>query len=247
MFFCLRPSHASKSGRIIASTAVLSMLLASCQGMTGQNNQSGSAAGSYVGGCVGGGLLGGLGGLALEGIKQKGSIERGTTTNKSFMKSMALGAGIGCAVGIGATAIGKILNEREQQRQDDVFQKAAQSAAEQAERDRLQVEERYRDMPPPSTEADRVARKQVKQQEIKTAQSKPSSSQSWSEGTTKGEAIYIGPATSPKTGEVIKTADGKDCFTIKEKVWKNGEQRNQDTTACRGADGHYTRVEVAST
>jgi len=215
--------------------------------MMAQNNQSRSAAGAYAGACVGGALLGGIGGAVYEGIMQKGQLQRGGGLNNSMIKSVAIGAGAGCAIGLGATAIGKLLNEREQQRQDEVFQKAAQVGAEQAERERLQVEERYRNMPPAATETNRIAREQAKQREIQTAQSTQSSPEAWKDGNTRGQAIYIGPTKSPQTGEVIRTAGGKDCVTIKEIIMKDGVEASQETTACPASDGHWQRIEVQRT
>ncbi len=213
--------------------------------MYGQPNQAGQSNSSYVGGCVAGAALGAGGSLLWDILKagsQKGS--RVPTPTSESLKKAALIGGAGCAVGLAATAIGKYLTEREQQRQDEVFQKAAQAGAEQAERERLQVEERYRSMPAPADDAERVTREQAKQRDIKVAQTKQGTPESWSEGPTKGQAIYIGTDTSPETGEVTKTADGKDCITVMEMIWKNGEQVQQKSKACRGTDGHYARIEV---
>jgi len=213
--------------------------------MYGQPNQAGQSNSSYVGGCVAGAALGAGGSLLWDILKagsQKGS--RVPTPTSESLKKAALIGGAGCAVGLAATAIGKYLTEREQQRQDEVFQKAAQAGAEQAERERLQVEERYRNMPAPATDADRISREQARQREIEAAQSKQSSPESWSEGSTKGQAIYIGPTKSPQTGEVMRTAGGKGCVAIKEIVMKDGVEASQETNACPASDGHWQRIEL---
>jgi len=226
----------------MALTVSLSLLLVSCQGMQGQ-----TTAGDYASNCAKGVGIGVIGAIGFEAIKQASNLKQGKIDYKSAIPSVAIGAGAGCAVGLAYTAIGQILTDREQQRQDEVFQKAAQAGAEQAERDRLQIEERYRTMPPPATDSDRVAREQAKQREIQTAQAKQGSPQTYTEDGTRGEATYIGTSTSPKTGEIVRTKDGKDCVKIREMVWKNGEQRQQESDACRSADGHYTRMELSRT
>jgi hypothetical protein len=223
------------------------MILSSCQGMSGQPNQAGQSNSSYIQGCLVGGAVGAGASLVWDYLKSgssKGS--RSTSPTSESLKKAGLIGAAGCAVGLAATAIGKILTEREQQRQDEVFQKAAQAGAEKAERDRLQIEERYRKMPTPATDAARVSREQAKQHEIQTAQTKQSNPESWSDGATKGQAIYIGPKQSPQTGEVVRTAGGKDCVTIKEFVIKDGVETSQDSTACPASDGHWQRIELRS-
>lgn len=234
-----QPGAANMGGRIVGSTAALFLFLVSCQGMQGQSGAPGTSAGDYLGNCVKTGI-GGIGGaLIFEGIKQMGNIQQGKINYGSAATTVAIGAGAGCAVGLAYTAIGHVLNEREQKRHDEAFQQAARDGATQTERARQEVADRYKNLPPPATEQERVTREQEKARDLETAGNKEQPAKAWSEGVASGNVTVFG--STP-----VKTEGGAtvQCPKIREVVMKDGKEVHQVSTACMGQSGEYQRVEV---
>lgn len=226
-------------GRIWGSTAALSLLLVSCQGMPGQSGAPGTSVGDYLGNCGKAGAAGIAGAAIFESIKQMGNIQQGRFNYGSAATTVAIGAGAGCAVGLTYTAIGHVLNEREQKRHDEAFQQAARDGAAQTERARQDVADRYKNLPPPATEQERTTREQEKARDLETAGNKEQPAKAWSEGGASGNVTVIG--STP-----VKTEGGTtvQCQKIREIVTKDGKEVHQVSTACMGQNGEYQRVEV---
>lgn len=220
------------------------LFLTSCQGLSGQNNQGSP---NYAGACVGGAALGAGGSLAwdlwknVQGANKSGSSKSRVSgpTSESLKRAGIIGAA-GCAVGLAVTGIGQILNEREQKRQEEVFQQAARDGATQAEQARQQVADRYKSLPPPATEPERSVREQEKVREMDDAANKEQAAKAWAEGTTSGKAVYIGsvPSSAAQAGQT------SHCAKIREVVTKDGKEVMQVSTACMGENGEYQRVDV---
>ncbi len=124
-------------------------------------------------------------------------------------------------LGVAATAVGKLLSPRQQERQEVAFQDAAERGSRAP----------ARTSPTPSGTAPRTT--------PTAPQSGPQTigSASWSEGRTQGGAA---PAGAP-----VQTAEGDLCVPIKEWVNVNGKYVDQEVQACRpvaDASGKFERV-----
>lgn len=207
---------------------VLALLLSSCQTMK---------EGGYTGNCITGGLIGGVGGAAWE------MFTGGDT--KDVVKTGVICTAAGCVVGLAATAIGKKLDENEQKKHDEAFQKAAQDSSDQMDAERKRIEERYQKMEPAADEASKAQRQQEKQAEIQSVQP-PNVKAEW-----QGNAVGGKPATRGKTTVIgssgIKVAEkGKsnNCMKIEECVVKDGKEISQISNACQDSNGKWVRVQV---
>ena len=177
----------------------------------------------------------------MQGANKSGSSKsRVSGPTSESLKRAGIIRAAGCAVGLAVTGIGQMLNEREQKRQEEVFQQAARDGAAQAEQSRQQVADRYKNLPPPATESERTGREQDKAREMDNAGNKEQAAKAWTEGATSGQAVYIGsvPASNSQAGP------GAHCAKIREVVTKDGKEVMQVSTACRGENGEYQRVEV---
>lgn len=215
--------------------------LTGCQGMPGQAGQNANSSPNYASVCAGGAALG-AGGSAIFDILKSGSQKKSSSpslSNNSLKRAGMIGAA-GCAVGLAATAIGQVLNDQEKRKADEAFQKAAKEGAAQSERERQQIEDRYKTMPQPTTDAEKANREQDKKREVANANSKDQPAQGWSEGATAGKAIYIGTVPT----EASKGGGSSNCARIREVVLKDGKEVTQISTACMSENGEYQRVEV---
>lgn len=232
-----RSTWVSKAACVTASA----FLLAGCQGLTNPREAG------YVGECLKTGALGAGLGLAADVIMNMDEYRSGSKMSKEAGKrlgtKMVIGAAAGCAVGLAATAVGKTLDARERQKQDEAFQQAAQSAAAQIEQERQQIAARYRDLPPPATEAERAKREEEKARELANVGPRNLPARSWSEGETKGKVIVVGISSSVQTTGASGAAE--DCLELEETVTKDGREVKQRSTSCRNPEtGGYERVKV---
>jgi hypothetical protein len=223
-----------------ALVTAVAFLLASCQGLTNPREAS------YAGECFKTGALGAGLGLAADVLMNMNDYKSGTMSKgmgKRLGTKMVIGAAAGCAVGLATTAVGKALDARERQKQDEAFQQAAQSAAAQVEQERQQIATRYRDMPPPATEAERAKREEEKARDLASVGSRNLPARSWSEGETKGKVIVVGISSSVQT--TGSSGSAEDCLELEETVTKDGREVKQRSTSCRNSEtGGYERVKV---
>lgn len=223
-----------------ACVTVSAFLLAGCQGLTNPREAS------YVGECLKTGALGAGLGLAADVLMNMNEYRSGNMSQgagKRLGTKMVIGAAAGCAVGLAATAVGKTLDARERQKQDEAFQQAAQSAAAQVEQERQQIAARYRDLPPPATEAERAKREEEKARELANVSPRNLPARSWSEGETKGKVIVVGISSSVQTTGASGAAE--DCLELEETVTRDGREVKQRSTSCRNPEtGGYERVKV---
>jgi len=205
----------------IALILILSLVLSGCQSMPQSMSSEGDD--SYASNCLKGSLLGIGAGMVKE------AMSGGNIFNP---KTMAISAVAGCTVGLASTAVGKALNEREAALQDKAFQETAQAGAIQIAKSQVEPTSSTT----PATTADKIETSS-KDSEVKST----SVESEWSDGGTKGKAIFIGPST-----EQVASADGKtsNCVKVREIAVKDGKEVTQLSTACQNDQGIWQRVGV---
>lgn len=107
--------------RYIAAGALL-VLSSGCQNVPGASSRSGeSTVSSATTSCLTGAVLAGAGSLIIDKFSGKKVANNAATAQKTMKAAAA-----GCAVGIAATLIGKMLNGGQQQQYEEAMQRDAQ-------------------------------------------------------------------------------------------------------------------------
>ena len=211
--------------RNLSFMLTLTLVLSSCQTMQ---------QGSYTGNCVKGGLAGGIAGAAWKAV---------TGGSKSdTVKTALIGAAAGCVIGLAATAVGEALNDKEREKHDEAFQTAAQTSSDQIAEERQRIEERYQEMEPSPTEADKTKQQQEIETEIQKTVFKNPQEQAWEDNTggssTKGKVIVVGTSD----GQVAKAGGDTNCLQVQEWVVKDGKEISQTSDACQDENGKWVRM-----
>lgn len=205
----------------LAQTCLISLALA-LSGCATPNDGTSNAQAAGIN-CASGAVIGGVAVALAEYLKAGKS---GSGING---KRVAAGAGAGCLVGLAATAVGRLLNDRESRKAEAAFQRSAQTSTSRPAT-------RY---PAPAAPAAPTASPTPARPPAPGNPQDPvdltnGQAVTWCEGATCGGAAPAGP---PKTG-----SDGSVCVPQKEWVVKDGQRVDQEVLACRTASGRFERV-----
>lgn len=223
--------------RLTASMAGLALALTGCQTMpqaSGSSNNS--AASQYITSCLGGAVVG----VAVGSIFEKFGVKQGSES-KNRSSDLAKAAVAGCVIGIAATAIGRVLNERQQAKHEEALQKEAQRRA--LEQQQYEAALQRADKMPAKTAAERKNRDAARER-LKTeyeASLKKPVTVDLGEGAASTIAVQSPVAPAPGSGA---PAQAQGCRMFAQSVSKppNGDVRQYDTF-CPNGSGQYVRVD----
>lgn len=108
--------------RPLATSLSAVMLLSTCKSTPTANNSAGagSSSGNYDSSCFQGAVLGAAAVALADYLKNKGSGGKAV-----IAKDAAIGAAAGCVIGLASTAVGKMMDARQQQKHDEAIQAEA--------------------------------------------------------------------------------------------------------------------------
>lgn len=219
-----------------AVAASIALALSGCQTMPqASGSNSNSAVSQYVTSCLTGALAGAAVGAILERLG--GGANKSTTSDpKKRTNDLAKAALGGCVIGIAATAIGRVLNERQQAKHEEALQTEARRRA--LEQQQYEASLQRTDTLPARTAAER------KQRDEERARLKAAYDASVNKPVTvdlgEGATSTIAVQT-PAKGQPGATQG--QCKVLTSLVpTPNGDVRQYDTM-CPNGSGQYVRVD----
>jgi len=210
-----------KSKGAIAGIVAVAMSVSGCETVKEKLGDIGNF--GYMTSCATGAVVGGLVGLAVSGTKDKGKL--------------LAAAAAGCAIGLAATAVGKMLNAKQREKHEESVQRTAKRQARELEAYR-QTQEQY-EQAPPSSGAEQAAREREREQalaEIKRRYEEPDV-----QDLGDGASSTVTPVFPEETGDPQQLA----CFEQNVSVETPTGRATQVQTMCRKKDSdQYVRTEV---
>lgn len=173
-------------------------------------------------------------GLVMEMIDK---AKKTPSTGAAHRNKLVKAAAVGCAIGMAATAVGRLLDARQQAQYEEAAQRTAKRQAQETA-NYTAITRRYDAMPAPRTPKEKDDREKRRQDELdksKDRLTKPETVELAGGGTTT-----ITPGT-PDTA----TPETQGCFTQTVLVSKPGGQAKQVDTMCPNGKGGFARVESA--
>jgi len=223
--------------RVTVLMAAAALTLSGCQNMPQSSGTGGgSTAAQYVTSCLGGGLLGVMAGSILEKMGGKP-----TADSKKRSNDLAKAAVAGCVIGIAATAIGRVLNERQQAKHEEALQNEARRRA--LEQQQYEAAMQRTERMPERTASERKNRDAARERlrtEYETSLKKPVTVD-LGEGASS-TIVVQSPAPAPAGGAPAQPQQGCRVFAQSVSKPPNGDVRQYDTF-CPDASGQYVRVD----
>ncbi|MCC7548818.1 MAG: hypothetical protein IT532_13715 [Burkholderiales bacterium] len=206
----------------MAAAVMLGVSSTGCETVQQQLGRIGDA--GYVMSCATGAVAGGLVGAVVSGTGDKGKL--------------LAAAAAGCAIGLAATAVGKMLNARQREKHEESVQRTAKRQAKELEA-YSQTERRYEQMPVPASDTEQAAREQRRDEEL--AQIRRRYEEPDTQDLGEGASSTVTPVFPAGVGE----SDQLTCFDQNVMVETPTGRATQVQTMCRkkGTD-EYVRAEV---
>jgi len=228
--------HATRTTCLIVASA-LSISGCTVSLNNGANGER-SAAGAYATSCVTGALAGAVLGAVLE----KASGKKASPSERRL--TLAKAAAAGCAVGLAATAIGRIMDENQRARHEAEMQNEARRRALEQQQ-YAQATQRAEAMPA-ATAKQRTARDAELERARAAYQAslaKPTQVDLGNGGTSTIQVMPPAPATAPSPAGTAPAAQ-PGCTDYAVLVKTSAGQARQYETWCPNAAGQLVRTDV---
>jgi hypothetical protein len=225
----------ASSRTVIAVTAAV-VVLAGCKTnpVSGDRQSAGAAYGTS---CVAGAALGAIVGAVIDRNKVKSPRERQT--------DLAKAAAAGCVIGLAATAVGRLMDDRQRAQHEAEMQKEARRRA--LEQQQYSTAVQRIESQPASTPQQRQARDAELQKARAAYQeslSRPVQVDIGNGGTSTIEVIA--PASAPATGQAPAPA-ASGCTEYSVLTRTAAGQARQYETWCPNSSGQMVRTDVRDT
>lgn len=236
----LPPLHVRKrTGKPVTRAACvavsLALVLSGCKTMPTAAGES-SAAADYATGC----LAGALGGALLSTVLDKAKGRKPTPDEKR--KALAKAAAGGCVVGLAATAIGKLMNQRQQAKHEEEMQKEARRRA--LEQQQYAAATQRAQNLPAATPAQRAARDAELERARVAYQTSINQPAQVDLGEGGQSTIQVVPSAPAAPGTQAATPSGCTDYSVLVKTAAG--QARQYETWCPNSTGQMVRTDVRS-
>lgn len=211
-----------KSKGAIAIVVATAMSVSGCETVKEKLGDLGNV--GYMTSCATGAVVGGLVGVAVSGTKDKGKL--------------LAAAAAGCAIGLAATAVGKMLNARQRAKHEESVQRTAKRQARELEAYR-QTQKQYEQAPAGGSSVEQAAREREREQalaEIRRRYEEPDVQDLGEGASSTVKPIFPGASDDPQQ---------LACFEQNVSVETPSGRATQVQTMCRKKDSdEYVRTEV---
>lgn len=235
-----RVSRRTRRG-VFATCAMtsLALVLSGCNTMPTSNDGSSTGASSYVASC----LVGAAGGAALSAIYEKMTGKKSNPAD--VRKDLAKAAVAGCAIGLAATAIGKLMDQRQQAKHEEEMQKEARRRA--LEQQQYAAATQKAQALPAATAQQRAARDaelEKARAAYQTSINQPVKVDLGGGGTS---TIQVQPQLPAAGGATPLPAGQASCTDFSVLVNTASGQARQYETWCPNSAGQMVRTDVRAT
>jgi hypothetical protein len=229
----LTPRHAS--ARLASCVAAAALALTGCK--TSPLSSGDSAASQYATSC----LTGAVAGAAIDMILQKTGVKK-ATTGKEQRSDLAKAALAGCALGLAATAIGRLMDERQQAKHEQAMQEEARRRALEQQQ-YASATQRAQTMPA-ATPQQRAARDAELAKARAAYQESLNRSTQVDLGNGGQSTIQVQPAPAARGVAAAPAGSDGACTEYSVLVRTAAGQARQFETWCPNAAGQMVRTDV---